>query len=421
MVMLGEIAKNRVTELGVLRFITCGSVDNGKSTLIGRLQHDSRTILQDQLEAVARASSKRGAEELDLSLLTDGLEAEREQGITIDVAYRYFSTGRRKFIIADTPGHEQYTRNMVTGASTADVAVILVDATKGLLPQSKRHLLITHLLGIRNVIVAVNKLDLTDYRQDGFDALRDAFERFAAPLEIPNLLFIPMSALRGDMVVERGARLGWYAGPTLLEILESVNVGMVNTSLPLRFPVQLVARGEIRGYLGRVAAGVVRPGDEVMVLPSGRRSRVKSISLLDAALDAAAAGDAVSLHLEDNLDVSRGDMIADAARPPRSAKAFEAKLCWLANEPLLPQGRYLLKHTSRTVKAKFASINYRIDVQTLDRKPLEGEVRLNDIFHAALVVHQPVFADAYALNRATGAFILVDEATNQTVAAGMIE
>ena len=421
MTLLGEIERNLVSNLGVLRFITCGSVDDGKSTLIGRLLHDTRAVLQDQLAAITQASKKRGFGDLDLSLLTDGLEAEREQGITIDVAYRYFTTGRRKFIIADTPGHEQYTRNMVTGASTADAAVILVDATKGLLPQSKRHLLIAHLLGIRNVLVAVNKLDLAGYRQDLFESVRAAFERFAAQLVIPNLRFIPLSALRGDMVVERGAQLGWYAGPTLLEALESIDAGTADTSLPLRFPVQYVSRGDIRGYLGRVAAGVARPGTEVAVLPSGRRTRIKSIRLLNEVRDLALAGDSIALQLEDELDVSRGDMIAEAARPPRVARAFEAKLCWLSGDPLAPQGRYLLKHTTRTVKAKFASIDYLIDVHTLDQKPLEGEVRMNDIFHAALAVQQPVFVDAYAAERSTGAFILIDEASNQTVAAGMIE
>ena len=428
MSLLGEIERNRVADLsgggntqGVLRFITCGSVDDGKSTLIGRLLYDTRTVLQDQLASIVHASSKRGSGELDLSLLTDGLEAEREQGITIDVAYRYFATGRRKFIIADTPGHEQYTRNMVTGASTADAAVILLDATKGLLPQSRRHLLITHLLGIRNVLVAVNKLDLASYRPDVFESVRAAFEQFAAPLAIPNLQFIPLSALRGDMVVERGARLGWYEGPTLLEALEAIDAGTTDTSLPFRFPVQYVSRGAVRGYLGRIAAGEVRPGMEVAVLPSGRRTRVRGIAVLDETRGLALAGDSVSLQLEDEVDVSRGDMIADARRPPRAAKAFEAKLCWLAGAPLASQGRYLLKHTTRTVKAKFASIDYRIDVHTLEKKTLEGDVRMNDIFHAALVVQQPVFVDAYAADRSTGAFILIDEATNQTVAAGMIE
>jgi len=421
MSLLGELERNRVSDLGVLRFITCGSVDDGKSTLIGRLLHDSKTILQDQLAAVTRASSKRGSGELDLSLLTDGLEAEREQGITIDVAYRYFATGRRKFIIADTPGHEQYTRNMVTGASTADAAVILVDATKGLLPQSRRHLLIAHLLGIRHVIVAVNKLDLAGYLRDVFESVRQAFERFAAPLDISNLRFVPMSALRGDMVVERGAQLGWYVGPTLLETLEAVDVASGDRSQPLRFPVQYVSRGQTRSYMGRIAAGTLQLGAEVVVLPSGRRTRVKGIHVFGAALEAAYLADSVALTLEDEVDVSRGDMIVDAHRVPRPVKFLSAKLCWLANEPLAPQGRYLLRHTTRTVKARFAAIDYRIDVQTLEHRPLEGDVRMNDILHASLQLQQPVFVDSYAMERATGAFILIDEATNQTVAAGMIE
>jgi sulfate adenylyltransferase subunit 1 len=421
MSLLGEIERNRVADLGVLRFITCGSVDDGKSTLIGRLLHDSRTILQDQLDAVARASSKRGSGELDLSLLTDGLEAEREQGITIDVAYRYFATGRRKFIIADTPGHEQYTRNMVTGASTADAAVILVDATKGLLPQSKRHLLIAHLLGIRDLVVAVNKLDLAGYGEEVFESVREAFERFAAPLRIAGLQFIPVSALRGDMVVERGARLGWYAGPTLLETLESIDSRAVDTALPLRLPVQFVTRGGSRYYQGRIAAGTVRPGDEIVVLPSGRRSRVRAVSLPDAPSGGAVAGDSVSLQLEDELDVSRGDMIAAAGAPPFTLGRFDANLCWLAAAPLEPRRRYLLRHTTRTVKAGIAAVHARIDAHDLQRRPLRGDVRMNDIVHAALVAQAPVFVDAYSVNRATGAFILIDEATNHTVAAGMIE
>ncbi|MEW6687820.1 MAG: GTP-binding protein [Pseudomonadota bacterium] len=405
----------------MLRFITCGSVDDGKSTLIGRLLHDTRAILQDQLAAVARASARRGAAELDLALLTDGLEAEREQGITIDVAYRYFSTGRRKFIIADTPGHEQYTRNMVTGASTADAAVILVDAAKGLLPQSRRHLLLAHLLGIRDIIVAVNKLDLVDFRREAFEAVREAFERFAAPLGIPRLQFIPMSALLGDMVAGRGAQLAWHAGPTLLEALESIDARAPDIALPLRFPVQRVARAGARDYQGRVAAGVARPGEEVVVLPSGRRSRIRAVRQLERSLESAVAGDSVALRLEDELDVSRGDMIAAAGAPPFALKTFDATLCWLCAEPLAREGRYLLRHTTRTVKARIPAIHSRFDVHDLQRRPLEGEVRMNDIVHARVVAQQPVFADAYTVDRATGAFILVDEATNHTVAAGMIE
>jgi sulfate adenylyltransferase subunit 1 len=419
--LLGELERSRVADAGVLRFITCGSVDDGKSTLIGRLLHDTRTVLQDQLAAVARASARRGAQGLDLSLLTDGLEAEREQGITIDVAYRYFATARRKFIIADTPGHEQYTRNMVTGASTADAAVILLDARKGLLPQSRRHLYLAHLVGIRHVIVAVNKMDLVDYSAGVFEALRAEFERFASALAIPRIDYIPLSALCGDMVVERGERLGWHRGPTLLEALEAVNVANDTAARPLRFPVQYVSRGTQRGYMGRILSGTLRPGDEVLALPSGRRARVKGIAFLDRMRVAAAAGDSVTLLLEEDIDVSRGDMLVDPARAPQSARAFEAKLCWLAAEPLAPQGRYLLRHTTRTVKAKLATIRYRVDVQTLERRPPEAEVRMNDIVHAAFATQQPVFADSYAADRGTGAFILIDEASNQTVAAGMIE
>jgi sulfate adenylyltransferase subunit 1 len=422
MSLLGELERKQVSDLGVLRFITCGSVDDGKSTLIGRLLHDSRTILQDQLDAVTRASAKRGTGGLDLSLLTDGLEAEREQGITIDVAYRYFSTGRRKFIIADTPGHEQYTRNMVTGASTAEAAVILLDATKGLQPQSRRHLLLAHLLGIRNVIVAVNKLDLTAYRQEVFNALCADLESFAAPLKIPNLRFVPMSALRGDMVVDRGGHLGWYQGPTLLEALEAVEAGVSDRSLPFRFPVQYVSRSDgARRYLGRVAAGVVQAGAEVVVLPSGRRTRVSGISVLEDALGAAVAGDSIALQLEDELDVSRGDMLAAAGAPPFAVKTFEANICWLSEEPLARKGRYLLRHTARTVKARIPAVHSRFNVHDLRREQVQGEVRMNDIVRATVVAQQPVYVDAYSVDRGMGAFILIDEASNQTVAGGMIE
>jgi sulfate adenylyltransferase subunit 1 len=415
-----QVSSAPETGSGVLRFITCGSVDDGKSTLIGRLLHDSRALLSDQVSALQKASRKRGFAGVDLSLLTDGLEAEREQGITIDVAYRYFATARRKFIIADTPGHEQYTRNMVTGASTADAAVILLDVTKGLLPQSRRHLLIAQLLGIRNVIVAVNKLDLLRYDGEAFENVRQEFVRFAAPLAIPHLRTIPVSALNGDMVVERGESLGWYEGPTLLEALESVAPSASAAALPFRFPVQYVSRAGNRGYMGRVASGSVRAGAEVTILPSGRRTRLKGITAFNALRQGAEAGDSVALHLEDEIDVSRGDMIAGVAQPPRALKSLRATLCWLAEEPLDPNGRYLLRHTTRTVKAIFSSIESRIDIANLQRRPLQGPVHLNDIVQASLVLAQPVFADAYAENRATGAFILIDEASNRTVAAGMI-
>ncbi|MBI1964898.1 MAG: 50S ribosome-binding GTPase [Betaproteobacteria bacterium] len=429
MSLLGEIEKNAVRSVaedrGVLRFITAGSVDDGKSTLIGRLLHDARAILEDQLAAVAHASRKRGFDEPDLSLLTDGLEAEREQGITIDVAYRYFATPRRKFIIADTPGHEQYTRNMATAASTADAAVILVDAGKGLLAQSKRHLLIAHLLGIRNVIVAVNKMDLAGFDRGVFQAVRAAFEEFAAPLAIPGLAFIPVSALRGDMVVERGDDMKWYRGPALLEVLESLEPARTAASLPFRFPVQLVARPGAghgaRGYLGRVASGVVLSGQQIVALPSGRRTVVKDILALEGSREIALAEDSVTLLLSDELDISRGDMLADAHHAPQAVSTVDATLFWLATGPFSPAGRYLLKHTTRTVKAKVVAVKENVDIYTLKRLASGGEVAMNDVVRATLRLAQPVFADAYAENRATGAFILIDEATNQTVAAGLIE
>lgn len=429
MSLLGEIEKRGAPgvssafgERGVLRFITAGSVDDGKSTLIGRLLQDTHAIMEDQFSAVERASVRRGALEPDLSLLTDGLEAEREQGITIDVAYRYFATPRRKFIIADTPGHEQYTRNMVTGASTADAAIILLDAAKGVLPQSKRHLLIAHLLGIRDVIVAVNKMDSVDYDQRIFDSVAAAFAGFAEPLAIPGLHFIPVSALRGDMVVERGDRLSWYTGPTLLERLEAIETDALAIHQPFRFAVQWVNRaGGVRAYAGRIAAGQVLTGDEIVVFPSGRRTRIRSITAADGQRAVAIAGESVTLTLADELDISRGDMLSVAQRPPRTATTIAATLCWLSEEPLRPEARYVLRHTTRKVKAKILAVNDHLDIHTLEKRAHEGALRMNDIAGVTLVLQQPIFADAYTTVRATGAFILIDEATNQTVAAGMIK
>jgi sulfate adenylyltransferase subunit 1 len=423
MSVLGEIERNALDDLGVLRFITAGSVDDGKSTLIGRLLHDSRAILADQLAAVSRASAKRGQDAPDLSLLTDGLEAEREQGITIDVAYRYFATPRRKFIIADTPGHEQYTRNMVTGASTADVAIVLIDARKGVMTQTRRHTYIAHLLGIRHIFVAVNKMDLAGFSQRRFEAIRSDFHGFADGLGIADLRFFPLSALAGDMVVDRGASLPWYKGETLLEALEGVEVSHA-PDFALRFPVQLVIRpgagSDFRGYAGRVESGVLRTGAAVAVLPSGRSSSVRRISVLGQPRGEAAAGDSVIVELADDIDISRGDTLADAAQPPQSAKQLDADLCWLATEPLSISGRYLLKHGTRIVKAKVAAIAYKIDINTLEHQASPSGLALNDIARVAITLAQPVFADAYRENRATGAFILIDEASNQTVAAGMV-
>ena len=423
MSLLGEIERNAVEDLGVLRFITAGSVDDGKSTLIGRLLHDSRAILADQLAAVTRASAKRGQDAPDLSLLTDGLEAEREQGITIDVAYRYFATPRRKFIIADTPGHEQYTRNMVTGASTADVAIILIDARKGVLTQTRRHTYIAHLLGIRHMFVAVNKMDLAGFEKQRFEAIRADFLAFSSDLGIPDLRFFPLSALAGDMVVDRGQSLAWYEGPTLLDALEAVEVQDA-PDFPLRFPVQLVVRPgvgtDFRGYAGRLESGTLVPGATVSVLPSGRTSTIKRISVLGEARATARAGDAVTIELADDIDISRGDMIADAVNPPHAAKSLDADLCWLASEPLSASGRYLLKHGTRIVTAKIASLTHKVDINTLERQPSPQGLAMNDIARVVISLAQPVFADAYLANRSTGAFILIDAATNHTVAAGMI-
>ena len=431
MTLLGEIERNaqETEDRGMLRFITAGSVDDGKSTLIGRLLHDTSAVLEDQLAAVTRASSKRGQEDVDLSLLTDGLEAEREQGITIDVAYRYFATPRRKFIIADTPGHEQYTRNMVTGASTADAAVILIDARKGVLTQTRRHATIAHLLGVHHIIVAVNKMDLVGYDEAVFDRIRGDFLGFASAFGIADLRFIPMSALRGDLVVERGADLGWYSGPTLLAALEEIKLADETDSLPFRFPVQLVVRPgagtDFRGYAGRLESGVLVRGAEALALPSGRRTVIKDIVSLDKSLPVAVAGDSVTLVLADDIDISRGDLIADPDNPPRTAKTVEASICWLSAEFLdaqaLPAARFALKHTTRSVKAKLVSLNDRVDINTLERQPAPAGLAMNDIAHVTLALAQPLCVDPYGLNRATGSFILIDETSNQTLAAGMID
>jgi sulfate adenylyltransferase subunit 1 len=431
MSLLGEIERNppAVEDRGVLRFITAGSVDDGKSTLIGRLLHDTRAVFEDQLAAVARASQKRGQEDIDLSLLTDGLEAEREQGITIDVAYRYFATPRRKFIIADTPGHEQYTRNMVTGASTADAAVILVDARKGVLPQTRRHTYIAHLLGVRHIVVAVNKMDLVGSDAATFERIRRDFLAFASALGIVDLRFIPISALRGDLVVERGEHLSWYRGLTLLAALEEIDVTDEADALPFRFPVQLVVRPgagtDFRGYSGRLESGVLASGDEVLALPSGHRSIVKDIVSFGKSLPVAVAGDSVILVLAGDIDISRGDLLADPVNPPQSAKTIQARICWLSSESLdartVPAARFVLKHTTRSVKARLTSINSRVDVDTLLQQAKPAGLAMNDIAQVTLTLAQPLFVDSYELNRATGSFILIDETANQTVAAGMID
>lgn len=410
-------------EIDTLRFTTAGSVDDGKSTLIGRLLYDSKSILEDQIAAVARTSEKRGHDGLDLSLLTDGLTAEREQGITIDVAYRYFTSAKRRFIIADTPGHEQYTRNMVTGASTADVSVIVLDAARGIQPQSRRHAAVASLLDIPHVVVAVNKMDLVGYAQDVFERIKKEFQALARELGVREVSFIPVSALAGDMVVTRGEHLSWYGGPTLLEFLETVRVDAA-VQPPFRFPVQLVSRvrfgpnSEHRGYLGRVESGRVRVGDRVLALPSGQTARVREIITVDGNLDSAIAPDSVTISLDRQIDLSRGDFLVDAVQPPKMTDSISANVCWLDAEPLSFNRRYLLKHQTRTVRAAIKKVESRFDVNTLQAVPADGTLAANDLGRLSIRTAQPLFIDPYWANHATGGFILIDEASNATVAAG---
>jgi len=404
---------------GLLRFSTAGSVDDGKSTLIGRLLYDSRNVYEDQIHSVEKASVNRSAGPIDFSLLTDGLRAEREQGITIDVAYRYFSTARRKFIIADTPGHEQYTRNMATGSSTADLAIILIDARKGVLPQSRRHAYIASLLGIREFVVAVNKMDLVAYDEQVFERIRSEFVEWNSARN--RVYFLPISALEGDNVVTRSARMPWFDGPSLLEYLETVEVEARHGETAFRFPVQRVIRPnqDFRGYAGQIAAGSVRPGDVVCALPSRRRTRVKAIATFDGDLPVAHAPMSVTLTLEDELDLSRGDMLAAAEQPPEAARRFEAHLVWMNDRPLDPSRRYLLKHTAQVVTANVAVLRHRVDVNTMRAEQAET-LELNAIGLVEMETNKPLFFDSYQRNRTTGSFILIDGETNATVAAGMI-
>jgi len=413
--------RNQYLAMDLLRFTTAGSVDDGKSTLIGRMLYDSKAIFEDQLEAVERASRQRGDPYVDLALLTDGLRAEREQGITIDVAYRYFATPRRKFIIADTPGHIQYTRNMVTGASTAELAIILIDARKGVVTQSKRHGFLASLLEIPHVLVTVNKMDLVDYDQEVYERIVAEYAEFATKLSVQDMTFIPISALLGDNVVHKSERMPWYDGPTLLHHLENVNVGATRNLVDFRFPVQMAVRPhqDLRGFAGQIASGTISPGEEVVVLPSGRTSRVRSILSYEKELDEAAAGDSVMLTLEDEIDISRGDMIVRKNNLPHVANQLECTVCWMNEEPLNPGGSYILQHTTRQVRAFISELNYRIDVDTLHRDPAKT-LQLNEIGRMKITTTQPLFFDPYRLNRNTGGFILIDPYTNVTVAAGMI-
>jgi bifunctional enzyme CysN/CysC len=411
----------------LLRLATAGSVDDGKSTLIGRLLYDSKAIFEDQLEAVERTSAQRGDEYTNLALLTDGLRAEREQGITIDVAYRYFATPKRKFIIADTPGHIQYTRNMVTGASTADLAIVLIDARNGILEQSRRHAFIASLLRIPHLVLAVNKMDLVDWDETVFETLKDEFRAWAGRLDITDISFIPLSALKGDNVVHRSENMPWYKGASLLHHLEEVYIASDRNLIDPRFPVQYVLRPmsdshhDYRGYAGTIAGGVLKVGDEVMVLPSGFASRVVSIEGPTGPLDEAFPPMAVAVRLADEIDISRGDMLCRSHNQPHSGQDIDAMVCWMSEQgSLSPRGKYVIKHTTRVARAMVKDLHYRLDINSLHRDEQPGSLGLNEIGRVSLRTTVPLFYDEYRRNRTTGSFILIDEATNNTVAAGMI-
>jgi len=417
-------------DMDLLRFTTAGSVDDGKSTLIGRLLYDSKNTFDDQLAAVEASSTKRGDENVNLALLTDGLRAEREQGITIDVAYRYFATPKRKFIIADTPGHIQYTRNMVTGASTADLAIILIDARNGVVEQTMRHSFIASLLRIQHVVLCINKMDLVDYSQEAYEKIVDQYKDFSSRLQnIVDMTFIPVSALEGDNVVERSEKMPWYEGSSLLYHLENVHVGSTENHVHARMPVQWVIRPQskehhdFRGYAGRIAGGVFKKGDDVLVMPSGFASKVKEIHGIDGQKDGepeAYSPLSVTMTLEDEIDISRGDMITKPNSPPESGQDIEAMVCWFSEKPLVPRGKYHLRHTTNETKAMVTSVEYKVDINTLHKLEDDNEIALNDIGRISLRTSAPLFYDSYRRNRTTGSFILIDSLTNETVAAGMI-
>jgi bifunctional enzyme CysN/CysC/sulfate adenylyltransferase subunit 1 len=413
-------------QMDLLRFATAGSVDDGKSTLIGRLLLDSKSIFEDQLEAVEATSTSKGYDYTDLALLTDGLRSEREQGITIDVAYRYFATPARKFIIADTPGHVQYTRNMVTGASTADLGLVLVDARQGLTEQSRRHAVLLSLLRVPHLVLCVNKMDLVDYSQEKFNEIHKEFTSFATKLSIPDLTIIPISALKGDNVVERSKSMDWYEGPSLLHHLENVHVASDRDLVDTRFPVQYVVRPksdeyhDYRGYAGRVAGGVIKPGDEMLVLPSGMTSKVAGIDLFETELDEAFPPMSVTIRLEDDVDVSRGDMICRPQNAPKPSQDIDAMICWMSPTPLQPRQKLAIKHTTRTARTMIKDVQYRLDVNSLHRDLETKQLALNEIGRVQLRTTVPLLCDPYEKNRTTGSFILIDEATGVTVGAGMI-
>ena len=415
-------------ETELLRFTTAGSVDDGKSTLIGRLLVDTKGVFEDQLDAAKSVEDKKGAKGAHLALLTDGLQAEREQGITIDVAYRYFSTGTRKYIIADAPGHEQYTRNMVTAASTANLAIILIDARKGVLTQTRRHSKLAALVGIPHLVVAINKMDLVDYSQEAYEKIKADYLEFAAKVGIEDIRFIPLSALNGDMIVDRGDSLNWYDGPTLLEILEAAPAAHTEHDEPFRFPVQFVCRPQdsanpelhdYRGFMGRIESGSIKVGDAVTVLPSGRESTVKAVQLGGVDIGEAFTEQSITLLLADEIDTSRGDMIVKTSEAPATVKQIEATVCWMAETPMDRARTYLIRHTTRDSKAKLAAIDHRLDVNTLENLPAE-KLAMNDIAQVTFKLAQPLFVDPYTVNRGTGAFIIIDESNNNTVGAGMI-
>ena len=413
-------------DMQLLRFTTAGSVDDGKSTLIGRLLYDSKSIFEDQVKQVEETSKKKGLDHVDLSLFTDGLRDEREQGITIDVAYRYFATPKRKFIIADTPGHVQYTRNMVTGASTANLALILVDARNGVIEQTKRHTFIASLLQIPHIFVCVNKMDLVNYSENAFNQVVEEYSAFASKLDVGDVRFIPISALHGDNVVNRGESMMWYEGGTLLHNLETLHISSDHNLRDCRFPVQTVIRPhseeyhDFRGYAGRVAGGVFRTGDEVVALPSGLKSTIKSISMMGGDVEAAFAPQSVTITLEDDLDVGRGDMLVKPENQPSDQQDLDVMLCWLNAKPQKPRAKYVLRHTTSDARAVISEIIYTVDINTLSRKSGSDGLKMNDIARVRLRSTKPIFGDAYARNRVTGSIILVDETTNETVAAGMI-
>ena len=410
----------------LLRFTTAGSVDDGKSTLIGRLLYDSKAIFEDQIQNLQEVNEQRGEEGINLALLTDGLRSEREQGITIDVAYRYFATPKRKFIIADTPGHIQYTRNMVTGASTANLALLLIDARHGVIEQTKRHAFIASLLQIPHVAVCVNKMDLVDFSKDEFEKIKSDFKKFASKLEIKDVNFIPIPALKGDNVVDRSKNMDWYEGSTLIHLLENIHIGSDLNHVDCRFPVQRVIRPQsknypdYRGYAGRIEGGVFKTGDEILTLPSGKKSTIKSIDTFNGEINEAFSPMSVCITLNDNIDISRGDMLVRTNNQPQISQDIEVMICWMNERKLIPKGKYTIRHTSQTTRCIIKEIKYKIDINSLHRMEQENELSMNDIGRISIKTTKPLFFDSYRRNRNTGSIILVNEATNETVGAGMI-